>query len=103
LLVAPAPGEEPVVGECARNLAGLSGLALLAARFIGARLSWAAPVFYATVAPFVVRGPDGTWAWLAWAYLPSSDALSWALALALLALGLASAAGSVARPEGPGG
>ncbi|MBA2712694.1 MAG: hypothetical protein H0U55_03945 [Rubrobacteraceae bacterium] len=83
-----AAGEEPLRWECARNLGGLSGLAFLAARLVGGRLCWTAPVFYATVAPFVVRGPDETWSWLAWVYRPGSDELSWVVALTLLTAGL---------------
>lgn len=87
LCTLPAEGG-PVSWECVRNLAGLSGLAFLAARSLSGRLSWTAPVFYATVAPFVVRGPDETWGWLAWVYRPGSDELSWVAALTLLTAGL---------------
>lgn len=89
VLGASAHDANSVSWECIRNLAGLSGLALLTARILGGYLSWTVPVFYATAAPFVLRGPDDEkWAWLAWVYRPGSDNLSWIIASSLLAAGL---------------
>lgn len=73
-----------------RNLVGLSGMALLAAHPLGARLSWIPPFVFVAIAPFVGRGKGGTeWARWAWINQPITDELSWAIVLVLLAVGLA--------------
>lgn len=71
-----------------RNLAGFSGLALLAAWIVGGRLAWVLPLVYAMYA--LIRGlkPDGTeWARWAWPMRPLSDDLSWTVSLVLLVVG----------------
>lgn len=90
-----------------RNLAGFSGLVLLAACVFGSRLSWVAPFGFYTLAVFTGRTetfnsekhtvlgrimgevPVGEWERWAWAMRPYTDYLSWILALALLIIGLA--------------
>lgn len=71
-----------------RNLAGFSGLAFLAARLIGARLSWIAPVVFGTFAYLTARKPDDTFASWAWQMQPGQDVVSWTVALPLLVAGL---------------
>ena len=75
--------------ELARNLAGLSGMALLAARFVGGRLSWPLPLAYGALALLMGRGESGEWARWAWVMHPPTGRLAAALALGLLAAGLA--------------
>lgn len=71
-----------------RNLAGFSGLTLLAAWIVGGRLAWVLPLVFSMYA--LIRGlkPDGTeWARWAWPMRPVSDELSWAISLVLLVVG----------------
>lgn len=71
-----------------RNLAGFSGLTLLAAWIVGGRLAWVFPLVFSTYA--LIRGskPDGTeWARWAWPMRPVSDDLSWTISLVLMAVG----------------
>ncbi len=71
-----------------RDLAGLSGLALLAAGALGSRLSWTLPVAFVAVIPLVGDGSgDSRWAWWAWVDQPAGEPTSWALAVVLFVLG----------------
>lgn len=90
-----------------RNLAGFTGLVLLAACVVGSRLSWVAPFGFYILAvltgrtetfhseKYTVLGrvmgevPVGEWERWAWTMRPYTDYLSWILALALLIIGLA--------------
>ncbi len=68
-----------------RDLAGLSGLALLAAGALGSRLSWTLPVAFVAVIPLVGDGSgDSRWAWVD---QPAGEPTSWALAVVLFVLG----------------
>lgn len=71
-----------------RNLAGFGGLALLTARFFGARLSWVLPLAFGIAPVFAGMRPDGSFANWAWQMKPGDDLVSWAISLALLAVGL---------------
>ena len=89
-LGALAWGQEHAALVLVRNLAGLSGMALLSACPLGARLSWGPPFAFIAIAPFVGRGKGGAqWAWWAWVDRPVTDGLPWAIVLTLLAAGLA--------------
>ena len=80
-----------------RNLAGLTGLAFVAARLLGGRLSWTLPVAFAAIAPFAGRdGPSGGLSWWAWINQPAAHLPSLLIALALLVVGLAAIC-----PSGP--
>ncbi|MDP9475579.1 MAG: hypothetical protein M3R38_07790 [Actinomycetota bacterium] len=91
----------------ARNLLGFAGLALLAARAVGGRLSWTAPFVFVTVAAFMGRAetrekperdgplaelmgliPAGEYEWWAWPLRPGHDPYSWAVVLGLVLVGL---------------
>ena len=91
----------------ARNLLGFAGLALLAARVVGARMSWIVPFAFVTVATFVGRAeareeperdgplaelmglvPAGEYEWWAWPLRPGDDPYSWAVVLGLVFVGL---------------
>jgi hypothetical protein len=70
-----------------RNLIGSVGFAFLAARAVGAYLSWTLPVTFVLILPLVAGGTGGMrWAWPA---QPATDGLSWAIALVLFVVGLA--------------
>lgn len=89
-----------------RNLLGFAGLAFLAARFVGGRLSWAAPFAflltsgltgraeqaeperYGIIAALTGAVPVGEWERWAWSFRPATDLTSWTIALALLVAGL---------------
>jgi hypothetical protein len=73
-----------------RNLAGLLGLAFIAARLLGSLLSWSLPVVFVSITPFVSHGRSGEPAWWVWLEQPVADPLSWAIAFALLVSGLGS-------------
>jgi hypothetical protein len=70
-----------------RNLVGFAGLVLLAARIVGARLSWVPPLAFDFFAWLTARKPDDTYEPWAWPLQPGTDALSWIVALILLASG----------------
>ena len=72
-----------------RNIVGLTGLALLAARLFGAWVSWAPPLAFVAVVSLVGRRPDGTFPTWAWQMQPGNDNLSWAISFALFLAGLA--------------
>ena len=72
-----------------RNLVGLSGMTLLAARLLGARLSWALPLFFVMAAYLGARQPDDTYAVWAWQMQPGRDGISWVFAAFLISIGLA--------------
>ena len=80
-----------------RNLAGLTGLALVAAAVVGAGLSWIAPLAYAIVA---LGAEDGGYPSLwVWPVLAATDRVAGLIALALLALGLLLVAHAGARDQ----
>ena len=73
-----------------RNLAGLSGLAFIAARLLGGHLSWTLPLAFAVIAPVAGGGArNGGLALWAWMGRPPTDLTSILIALALLTVGLA--------------
>ncbi len=72
-----------------RNVAGLTGFALLTARLFGAWVSWASPLAFVAVVSLAARRPDGTFPAWAWQMQPGDDGLSWAISLALFLAGLA--------------
>lgn len=81
--------DAPLAGPTlVRNLAGISGIALITARLLGAGLSWTAPFAFVMVAQFSGIDSQGElyrWAWHLW---PVTDYTSDLIALALLAIGL---------------
>jgi hypothetical protein len=84
-----------------RNLAGLTGIALIAAPLTGARLSWVLPFSYGILAYWtgtVASGEPRLWAW---PMRPEDDGWAMAIAIMLLAAGLTIAALFGAR-EGVG-
>lgn len=78
-------GDDPLATM--RNVAGLTGLALITAPLIGAALAWIAPLAYVIYCggPMDVH-QVGPWSWPA---LPSTDSTATLIALLLLAFGLA--------------
>lgn len=94
----PAEPQDPLLALL-RNLAGLTGLALLTARLFSSGLSWTVPLVFAAAVQLAGSGPDGTpYSW-AWPLQPGMDGLSVAIALALLVAGLAAACSSGARAQ----
>jgi hypothetical protein len=67
----------------ARNVAGLAGLALLAASVAGSVIAWAVPLAYGALV--VLAGASVPWAWPLW---PIDDRSALTVAIALLLLGL---------------
>lgn len=73
-----------------RNVIGLSGLALLATRFIDARLSWIAPLAWmcvAIIAGWIARPETGIAAWV-WSARDAGAMSSWLIAGGLLIAGV---------------
>ena len=70
-----------------RNLAGLTGLALLAARLIGARVAWIPPLAFLTFSTVAVRQAEGPSLW-DWLFRASTDGAPGVAVLALLVLRL---------------
>lgn len=78
-----------------RNLAGLTGLALLTARVVGSGLSWVGPFAYSILAVTVNilsdNPPKGEWTmWTWWPLQPATDFPPVVVALTLLVFGLGS-------------
>jgi hypothetical protein len=72
-----------------RNLAGFTGMALLAARILGSRLSWVVPFGYAVIVRLTgAEGPAELAVWV-WPLQPPADGAALASALGLLGAGLA--------------
>lgn len=107
LIIATVGWESDYAGwTLIRNLLGFTGLTLLAARLLGSRLSWLAPFAFYTLAVFTGRVeasreetdsvfgrimgevPAGEWERWAGSMRPSTDYLSWIIALTLLTCGL---------------
>lgn len=84
----------------ARNLAGFAGIALLAARAIGAGLAWVAPLAYGVCVYAFVPNPHEPGCW-AWPLHAGTEREAAAIAAALLLAGLAAVAHGGAR-EAPG-
>ncbi|MEX1157939.1 MAG: hypothetical protein WEC79_03290 [Thermomicrobiales bacterium] len=92
-------------GTLARNLAGLSGLALLAAPVVGGRLSWIVPVTLAMAAQLLAISDLPSWLALTWPQASFDNDRALALALGLLGSGLAAVhvfGPKVARDEAAG-
>ena len=70
-----------------RNLAGLSGLALLSARLIGTRVAWIPPLAFLTFSTVAVRQVEDPTLW-DWPFRDGTDGVPGASALALLVVGL---------------
>jgi len=70
-----------------RNLAGLTGLALLSARLISARAAWIAPLAFLTFSTVAVRQVEGPTLW-AWPFRAGADGAPGVAALALLVVSL---------------
>jgi hypothetical protein len=92
------PGEVSIPGIWVRNVIGLTGLALILARFVNPRLSWVAPCLLAIMAPVVVLPLVDDPAtpvneqfqpprWLFTGH-DQRDIASWAIALGLFVAGL---------------
>lgn len=82
-------------GTLARNLAGLTGLALLTARALSSSLSWMGPIAYGVLAITInvlsEDPPEGEWTrWVWWALQPATDLLPVIVAVTLLIIGLVS-------------
>lgn len=77
-------GDDPLATM--RNVAGLTGLALVTATLVGVSLAWIAPLAYTIYCggPIDVREVD-LWTWPA---LPSSDTAATVIAMVLLVIGL---------------
>jgi hypothetical protein len=71
-----------------RNMAGLTGLALIAVPLTGARLSWVLPFSYGILAYWVGSAASGEPRLWVWPMRPEDDGAAIAIALALLAAGL---------------
>lgn len=78
--------------EMIRTLVGYAGLALLCGRLLGSRVSWLAPLAYATLALYL--DPASRWAWPKQHPLDSASIL---VAVALVVVGLLAAMRSSAR------
>jgi hypothetical protein len=76
-----------------RNLFGMTGMALLAGRFLDARLTWLAPVCWSILATMMAirLGSGNTWELAAWVWTgqPQSNATSWLAATTLFLIGVA--------------
>jgi hypothetical protein len=70
-----------------RNLAGLTGLALLSARLISARAAWIAPLAFLTFSTVAVRQVEAPTLW-AWPFRAGADGAPRVAALALLVVSL---------------
>jgi len=79
-----------------RNLAGFTGMALIASSLTGARLSWAPPFAYGVMAYWVGMAAAEPKLW-AWPMRPADDGWSIAIAACLLLLGVSVAALGAAR------
>lgn len=88
-------GNDP--GAALRNMAGLTGLALLTTPIIGAALAWIAPLAYV----IYCGGPVDVHqiGLSAWPALPGTDTTATLIALALLAIGVATVAVTGARDQ----
>lgn len=78
--------------ELARNIVGLSGLALLAGAVLGARLAWVLPFVWASGSYFAVTQDyelNPAQAWMGWLMFPAGSGPTWVVACGLLAVGLA--------------
>jgi len=78
----------------ARNVAGLGGLALLAASIVGARLSWVAPMVLGMATLFA---PVAATPWWAWPAMSGGRDAAWVVAIVLLLVGLSLAASTRTR------
>lgn len=87
--------------QMARNVLGFSGLAFLAARAIGAGISWVFPLAYGALALMVGVPADGPARPWAWAMQPGGHRQGAMLACSLLLLGLLLVVATGAR-ESPG-
>ena len=76
----------------ARNLAGFAGLAFLGATLLGSRVAWLVPLAFGLVAYRLGAIAPGQFTWWAWPLQPVSHGGAAALALGLLAGGLAAVA-----------
>lgn len=94
-----ADWEGAIEGVFLRNLAGFTGLALLTAPIVGARLSWFLPFGYGMVAFWI--GNNGEPAWWLWPMQPMDNDLALGIALGLLAVGVA-VASVIGSRESPG-
>jgi hypothetical protein len=81
-----------------RDLVGMTGLGLLTAAVVGARLSWTVPLGYAVVCVGAAALARPTL--LVWPLLPAGDRAATAVALGLLGLGLAVACTRSAPEDG---
>lgn len=72
----------------ARNLAGMTGLALLVAPVVGGRLAWIAPVSLAMAAQLLSVAEPSSWLVVTWPKVAFDNGRALALALSLLAGGL---------------
>jgi hypothetical protein len=72
-----------------RNLAGLTGIALIAAPFTGAWLSWVLPLSYGLLAYWVGSAASAEPRLWAWPMRPGDDGWAMAIAKVLLVSGLA--------------
>jgi hypothetical protein len=82
-----------------RNVLGLAGLGLLAARALGGRLSWALPLGFAMLAMFQPGATTGSAPGWAWVVQPVSRESASLLAIAVLIAGLLLVARFGARPS----
>ena len=78
--------------ELARNILGLSGLALVAGAVLGARLAWVLPFAWAAGSYFAVTrayAEQPGHAWVGWLMFPATYPATWVVAGGLLTAGLA--------------
>ena len=92
-------------GEMARDVLGLSGLALTGAALAGPRLGWVLPFGYASASYFSVTHDfhGQPWqAWPGWLIFPATWPSTWVVAVVLFLGGLAvwAWAGFIPRPRG---
>ena len=80
-----------------RNLAGFTGLTLLAVRVLGSGLSWALPLGYAILSSLALRPGEQPSPW-AWPALAATDRAAAVIAIGLLLAGLAAVA-LFSRPD----
>jgi hypothetical protein len=85
------------LGMLLRNGAGFAGLALLGARGLGPGASWLFPFGYGTVASFAYFSGHHPDRWWLWPLQSADDGSALAIALALLAVGLANVVPTGAR------
>lgn len=87
-LASVVPGDGSL-GMLLRNGAGFVGLALIGARLLGTAMSWLLPLVYGSAVYVAYLAKPDVDSWWRWPVQPAHDGSALAIALAILAAGLA--------------